>query len=167
MPESEARGGADERTHGRKCADRLTQFVFAPMIAADVAAYARARDLPKLTALSPHELADGSIAGTERIAAKLASLARAQHALGLRGHWSYDLNRAFRPARGAESRAGPSRPSSQRAGPGAARGGGGMNRLLLTCAFLFLLWRICAPAEPDFSPARDSAVFPAVEEARR
>ena len=72
---------------------RVTQFVFAPMIAADAAAYARARDLPKLTALSPHELADGSIAGTERIAAKLASLARAQHALGLRGHWSYDLNR--------------------------------------------------------------------------
>ena len=94
MPESEAEQAAPMKEPPGGSANRkMTARVFDPVIAADAAAYARARDLPKLFALSPHELADDSIAGTDRIAAKLASLARAQHALGLRGHWSYDLNR--------------------------------------------------------------------------
>jgi len=80
MPESEADSS-------------LTQRVFAPMIASGAACYARARDLPKLFPLAPENLADDSVAGTERIVTRLAALARAQHRLGRRRHWSYDLNR--------------------------------------------------------------------------
>ena len=168
MPESEAEQAAPMKEPPGGSANRkMTARVFDPVIAAGAAAYARARDLPKLFALSPHELADDIICrdrphrSEARVAGPCPTCARPARALVLRSE------PASRSACGAESRAGPSRPSSQRAGLGAARGGGGMNRLLLVCAFLFLLWRICAPAEPDISPARDSAVFPAVQEARR
>ena len=34
-----------------------------------------------------------------------------------------------------------------------------MNRLLLTAAFLFLLWRVLAPAEPDVPPGLQQAAI--------
>lgn len=67
--------------------------VFDPMVAAGAAVYVRARDLPRLIALWPHELADESLAGRRRILAKLRRALRAERRRGLAAHWSYDLNR--------------------------------------------------------------------------
>lgn len=53
----------------------------------------RPRDLPKLIALWPHELADESPEGRRFVLAKLRRALRAERRLGLAGHWSYDLNR--------------------------------------------------------------------------
>jgi hypothetical protein len=63
------------------------------MAEADAAAYLRARDLPKVIALWPHELADHSLEGRRRVLAKLRSALRAERRRALSGHWSYDLNR--------------------------------------------------------------------------
>jgi hypothetical protein len=76
-----ARGGS---TAGR---------VFGPIAEAGAATYARARDLPKLIALWPHELDDESPEGCRHILAKLRSALRAERRRALSGHWSYDLNR--------------------------------------------------------------------------
>ncbi len=67
--------------------------IFGTMAEAGAAAYARARDLPKLIALWPHELEDHSQEGTLRVLAKLRRALRAERRRGLAGHWSYDLNR--------------------------------------------------------------------------
>ena len=67
--------------------------VFGPIAEAGAAAYARARDLPKLIALWPHELDDQSPEGCRRILAKLRRALRAERRRALSGHWSYDLNR--------------------------------------------------------------------------
>jgi hypothetical protein len=63
------------------------------MADAGAAAYMRSRDLPKLIALWPRELADESAEGGRYILAKLKSALRAERRRGLAGHWSYDLNR--------------------------------------------------------------------------
>jgi hypothetical protein len=42
--------------------------------------------------------------------------------------------------------------------------GGGMNRLLLTAAFLFVLWRVLAPAEPQVPPSLEAAAIRIVHE---
>ncbi|MGE3529973.1 MAG: hypothetical protein AB7G54_11130 [Methyloceanibacter sp.] len=34
-----------------------------------------------------------------------------------------------------------------------------MNRLLLTAAFLFVLWRVLAPAEPQVPPSLEAAAI--------
>ena len=60
---------------------------------ARAAAYMRARDLPKLIALWPHELDDHSAEGRRRVLAKLRGALRAEHRRAVSGHWSYDLNR--------------------------------------------------------------------------
>jgi hypothetical protein len=67
--------------------------VFGPIAETGAAAYARARDLPKLIALWPHELADDSPEGCRRILVKLRGALRAERRRALSGHWSYDLNR--------------------------------------------------------------------------
>jgi len=63
------------------------------MAEAGAAAYLRARDLPKLIALWPHELDDHSPEGCRRVLVKLRSALRAERRRALSGHWSYDLNR--------------------------------------------------------------------------
>ncbi len=55
--------------------------------------YDRARDLPCLIALWPHELADLSPQGALRILSKLRAALRAERRRGRAGHWSYELNR--------------------------------------------------------------------------
>lgn len=84
----------------RRARDRATAIagstagrVFGPIAEAGAAAYARARDLPKLIALWPHELGDESPEGCRRILAKLRGALRAERRRALAGHWSYDLNR--------------------------------------------------------------------------
>jgi hypothetical protein len=67
--------------------------IFGTMAEAGAAAYSRPRDLPKLIALWPHELADQSPEGIFRVLAKLRRALRAERRRGLAGHWSYDLNR--------------------------------------------------------------------------
>lgn len=57
------------------------------------AAYDRARDLPRLVALWPHELADTSLAGHEKLVKVLRRALRIERRLGLSGHFSYDLGR--------------------------------------------------------------------------
>ena len=53
----------------------------------------RARDLPRLIALWPHELADQSAEGSLLILSKLRRALRAERRRVLAGHWSYELNR--------------------------------------------------------------------------
>jgi hypothetical protein len=67
--------------------------IFGPMADAGTAAYTRARDLPRLIALWPHELEDESLEGRRLILAKLRRALRAERCRALAGHWSYDLNR--------------------------------------------------------------------------
>src|SRR5262245_38722819 len=49
--------------------------------------------IAKVLALWPHELADESVDGRERILAKLRQALRAERRRGLCGHWTYDLAR--------------------------------------------------------------------------
>ena len=78
----------------RRARDRATaKGIFGTMAQAGAAAYSRARDLPKLIALWPHELDDQSQEGMFRVLAKLRRALRAERRRGLAGHWSYDLNR--------------------------------------------------------------------------
>jgi hypothetical protein len=49
--------------------------------------------IAKVLALWPHELADESVHGRERILAKLQQALRAERRRGLCGHWTYDLAR--------------------------------------------------------------------------
>lgn len=39
-----------------------------------------------------------------------------------------------------------------------------MNRLFLTAVFLFVLWRVLAPAEPQVPPALEEAAIRIVQE---
>ena len=73
--------------------DSAASRVFGPMVEGGAAAYLRMRDLPKLLALWPHELADQSSDGRDLILKKLRRALRAERRRGLAGHWSYDLNR--------------------------------------------------------------------------
>lgn len=56
-------------------------------------AYSRARDLPHLIPLWPHEIGDETLDGTLAILSKLRSALRGERRRGRGGHWSYDLNR--------------------------------------------------------------------------
>ena len=51
------------------------------------------RDLPRLIARWPHELADQSPEGSLLILSKLRRALRAERRRALAGHWSYELNR--------------------------------------------------------------------------
>ena len=53
--------------------DSAARRVFGPMVAAGAAVYLRARDLPKLIALWPHELADESLKGRRLVLASFAA----------------------------------------------------------------------------------------------
>ena len=55
--------------------------------------YVRARDLPAVLAAWPREIADMSLAGTERIVVRLRLALRRERRRGASGHWSYDLGR--------------------------------------------------------------------------
>ena len=57
------------------------------------ARYDRRIDLPRVLPLWPHEIADDSVCGREKIVAKLARALRAERRRGLAGHWTYDLAR--------------------------------------------------------------------------
>ncbi|MGV1013465.1 MAG: hypothetical protein ACOYB4_00690 [Methyloceanibacter sp.] len=67
--------------------------VFVTMAEAGASSYLRARDLPKLIALWPRELADESLEGRLYVLGKLRHALRAERRRALSGHWSYDLNR--------------------------------------------------------------------------
>lgn len=55
--------------------------------------YDRSRDLPRLVALWPRELADTTLEGHERLVKVLWRALRIERRLGLAGHFSYDLGR--------------------------------------------------------------------------
>ena len=78
-------GAARERAGARR--------IFSTMTAAGASVYARSRDLPRLIALWPHELADESLEGCKLVLAKLRQALRAERRRATSGHWSYDLNR--------------------------------------------------------------------------
>ncbi len=67
--------------------------IFGTMAAAGACVYSRARDLPRLIALWPHELADESLEGCRYVLTKLRRALRAERRRATSGHWSYDLNR--------------------------------------------------------------------------
>jgi hypothetical protein len=82
--------GSDAR---RRRKHAKAERVFATMAASGAKSYVRARDLPKLIALWPHELADESAEGSRLVLGKLQRALRAERRRGTSGHWSYDLNR--------------------------------------------------------------------------
>src|SRR6478672_8252634 len=67
--------------------------IFGTMVDAGSGCYLRARDLPRLLARWPHELADQSPEGSLLILSKLRRALRAERRRALAGHWSYELNR--------------------------------------------------------------------------
>jgi hypothetical protein len=83
------------RAHAEKPASyrSAARRAFGPMVEAGAAAYVRRRDLPRLIALWPRELADESLAGRRELLQKLRRALRAERRRGLAAHWSYDLNR--------------------------------------------------------------------------
>jgi hypothetical protein len=87
--------GPRRSAHLRKSASNpsVAKRMFGPMVDAGAAAYVRARALPRLIALWPHELEDESSDGRRRVLAKLRRALRAERRRGHAGHWSYDLNR--------------------------------------------------------------------------
>lgn len=54
------------------------------------ATYERARDLPRLLALLPHEIGSDSL-----VWSRLESALKRERNLGQAGHWAYDLGRHF------------------------------------------------------------------------
>jgi hypothetical protein len=57
------------------------------------AGYERARDLPRLLPLWPHEVEAGSIAEHARLLARMRRALRMERQRGIAGHWTYDLAR--------------------------------------------------------------------------
>jgi hypothetical protein len=57
------------------------------------AGYVRARDLPRVLPLWPHELTVTTNADHARLLARLRRALRAERQRGLAGHWTYDLAR--------------------------------------------------------------------------
>ena len=55
--------------------------------------YDRAWDLPRLPAIWPRDLEDLTIAGRERMLARLKQALRAERLRGVAGHWTYDVCR--------------------------------------------------------------------------
>lgn len=55
--------------------------------------YDRERDLPRLVALWPADLADRSIGSRLRLLARLRAALRRERQRGIAGHWCYDLSR--------------------------------------------------------------------------
>ncbi len=55
--------------------------------------YCRARDLPRLLALWPREIADTSPTGQAHMVVKLRQALRAERRRGAAGHWTYDVAR--------------------------------------------------------------------------
>lgn len=55
--------------------------------------YLRVRDLPRLIAVWPDEIANQSPAGAIKLIRKLRNALRAERQRGRAGHWSYDLGR--------------------------------------------------------------------------
>lgn len=55
--------------------------------------YDRNRDLPRLVALWPAEIADTSEVGRLRLLARLRAALRRERQRGIGGHWCYDLAR--------------------------------------------------------------------------
>lgn len=74
-------------------ADWPAPGIFDTMSQAGADCYLRARDLPRLIALWPHEVLDQSPEGGLRILSKLRCALRAERRRGRAGHWSYELNR--------------------------------------------------------------------------
>lgn len=89
MPAQPSRGPGKAAPAAWPRADR----VFATMAEAGAKLYVRSRDLPKLVALWPKQLADESPEGRLLILRKLRSALRAERRRAIAGHWSYDLNR--------------------------------------------------------------------------
>jgi len=59
----------------------------------DLRAYDRARDLPKLLPLWPHEIVCSKTADHARLLARLRKALRAERLRGENSHWTYDLAR--------------------------------------------------------------------------
>lgn len=104
--------------------------LFGRSVAASATAYERARDLPRLLALWPHDIEDWTEAGRLHLLARLRRALRAERRRARTGHWSYDLNRhlgllsAYKGelANLAPAVAGTSRTAAPAPGPGGARG---------------------------------------------
>ncbi len=112
--------------------------IFGTMVEAGAGCYVRARDLPRLVALWPRELADQTPEGSLLILSKLRRALRAERRRALAGHWSYELNRhlglmtaykaelgMMRRAKFRPSRTAPGAAASTSADVAPARGEGG------------------------------------------
>jgi hypothetical protein len=114
----------DAASNGAPRRDRPESRIFGTMVDAGSGCYLRTRDLPRLIALWPHELADQSPEGILLILSKLRRALSAERRRGLAGHWSYELNRhlglmtAYKAELGSMRRA---KLRLRRTAPGAAR----------------------------------------------
>jgi hypothetical protein len=109
----------DAASNGAPRRDRPESRIFGTMVDAGSGCYLRTRDLPRLIALWPHELADQSPEGILLILSKLRRALSAERRRGLAGHWSYELNRHL----GLMTELGPMRRAKlrlRRTAPGAA-----------------------------------------------
>lgn len=86
---------SDRRTRARMRSRSTATRLFGASVRKGTESYVRSRDLPRLIALWPHELADQSPEGALRVLAKLRQALRAERVRARGGHWSYDLNRHF------------------------------------------------------------------------
>lgn len=59
-------------------------------------AYERARDLPRLIPLWPHEIEPADLAAHALLLARMRRALRIERQRGLSGHWTYDLARHSR-----------------------------------------------------------------------
>ncbi len=64
-----------------------------PASGADPANYQRARDLPRLLPLWPHEVEPASQAEHAHLLARIRRALRLERQRGVAGHWAYDLAR--------------------------------------------------------------------------
>lgn len=64
--------------------------------ASTAASYQRARDLPSLLPLWPHEFETASAAEHARLLARMRRALRMERQRGIAGHWTYDLARHAR-----------------------------------------------------------------------
>lgn len=83
-------GDDDKKVLGETARRRDGSFPPAPM---PPGAYQRARDLPRLIPMWPAEIADNSIAGRQRLVAKMARALREERRRAKSGYWAYDLAR--------------------------------------------------------------------------
>jgi hypothetical protein len=81
------------RAHFAAAARLRLPLAPSPPRAGDLSTYERARDLPRLLPLWPHETVIATPAAQHALVARLRRALRAERQRGVAGHWAYNLAR--------------------------------------------------------------------------